>query len=571
MLPSPSRREFLSILAAGAASASTGLAQSTAAAFRSPYVQDLRRDRATISWLANTPGEGLVEVWDDSREVRQVAATMRQAGTRYRFRAVMNGLSPATSYGYRASMDGARIGLARFQTPGTPAFQFLAFGDSGTGSPVQRQLAQRMLQHTDAGFVLHTGDLVYPAGTYERYESLYFDYYEELMRNAPFFPCPGNHDYYEPSAIPYRALHAVPDATVPSQDQGRYYSFDWGNAHVISLDTNDSLFAAVAGTGDMLRWLDADLTASPKFWRIVVLHHSPYAEGAHSGEIEGKLIREHISPILEKHAVPLVLNGHEHSYQRSIPIRGTTYITTGGGGAPLHAVTPSPLVEKAVAEHHYVAVDVAGEKLRLRALRPDGSVLDTWDLAPVPTITSVVDAASFGPDLAAAGLASIFGHHLAAETAVVTCNGQAVPVLLASPGQINVLLPNITGEAKLVVRGPNGNVSRTLTLLPAAPAIFEGAVLHADGTPVTDASPAQPGESLSAYATGLGSGSEVSAEWNGTALAARSQSVTGLSGVHIVTFEVPPDPFAEARLHLLAHGKKSNPVRIAGAPNRPPA
>jgi uncharacterized protein (TIGR03437 family) len=463
-------------------------------------------------------------------------------------------------------MGGDRLGIARFQTPGTPAFEFLAFGDSGTGSVAQAQLAKRMLEHP-ASFVLHTGDLVYPAGTYERYESLYFAYYEELMRYAPFFPCPGNHDYYEASCIPYRALHSVPGETVRSQDQGRYYSFDWGNAHIVSLDTNDSLFEAVNGTGEMLRWLDADLAASHKFWRIVMVHHSAYAEGAHSGELEGKLIREHVSPILEKHGVPLVLNGHEHSFQRSIPIRGTTYVTTGGGGATLFPVAPSPNLEKGAAEHHYLSFAIAGSSLQMRALRADGSALDTWDLAPAPSIRSVVDAASFAADVAAGGLVSIFGQHLVADEGVpaeglVTLNGVAVRVLMASPSQINVQLPQITGEVTLRVNGPNGVASRKLTVAAIAPAIFEGAILRMDGTTVGDTNPALPGERLSLYATGTGTAVDV--EWNGTVVAARCVPIADFRGVSVVTFDVPMAQFAEAQVRLVAQGKRSNAIRVPG-------
>ncbi len=570
----PNRRQFLRIVAAGAAYSGSGLAQSLATVFRSPYLQDVREDRATICWNSMEPGEGMVEYWDDSRSVRSATATTRRyPDGRFRFEAVLDNLTSASSYGYRVSVGGERVGVARFQTPGTPSFEFLAFGDSGTGSEVQAQLAKRMLQHTAAGFVLHTGDLVYPAGSYERYENLYFAYYQELMRNAPFFPCPGNHDYYETSCIPYRALHSVPGETVQSQDQGRYYSFDWGNAHFVSLDTNDSLFEAVHGSGDMLRWLEADLSASHKFWRIVMVHHSPYAEGAHSGEIEGKMIREHIGPILEKHAIPLVLNGHEHSYQRSIPIRGTTYITTGGGGAPLHAVTPSPLTEKGVSEHHYLSVAIDGANLQLKALRADGSLLDTWELAPQPVITSVVDAASFGPELAAGGLVSIFGHHLTADEGVVEgsvmLNGGPVAVLMASPSQINVQLPQVAlGDATLSVRGPNGTASCRLNVQLVAPAIFEGALVRSTGTAVTDENPALPGELLTVYVTGLGSGapsSKVGVEWNGTVIAPHSSvPVQGLAGVGAVTFSVPDAQFAEAQLHVIAGGKRSRPVRVPG-------
>jgi len=566
---SSSRREFLRILAAGAAYSSSALAQSAAAAFRSPYVQDVRADRATICWTSNESGVGSVEYWDDSRAVRTaVARTLPVGESRYRFEAILPKLAPGSSYGYRASMNGERVGFSRFQTPGTAAFEFLAFGDSGTGSVAQAQLAKRMLEHS-ASFVVHTGDLVYPAGSFESYETLYFAYYEELMRSAPFFPCPGNHDYYGAGCIPYRALHSVPGDTVRAQDHGRYYSFDWGNAHFVSLDTNDSLFEAVNGSGDMLRWLDADLRSSQKFWRIVVLHHSPYAEGAHSGEIEGKMIRQYVSPILEKHGVTLVLNGHEHSYQRSVPIRGISYVTSGGGGAQLHPVAPSPLLAKGAAEHHYVALAIDGGQLHARVLRADGSELDSWKLAPQPTIQAVVDAASFGPELASGGLVSIFGHHLTRDEGkpaadLVTLNGEPLKALLASPLQINVQLPQFTGEAVLSVRAPNGSVNRNITLQTVAPAIFEGALLRSNGTLVTDESPAAPGEVLSVYATGLGTSNLVTVEWNGKALATQLTATPAFPGVSVVTFEVPAAQFSEAQLRLMTRGKRSNAVRVPG-------
>src|SRR5439155_2445433 len=188
-------------------------------------------------------------------------------------------------------------------------------------------------------FVIHLGDIAYYNGTFAQFQSGYFDYYRTLMSYVPFFPTPGNHDYESNNAAAYLAVHAVPQEGVPMEDRGRYYSFDWGNAHFVSLDTNLPLEQAVEGAGPMLEWLEQDLKATRQFSRIVFFHHPPYAAGLNQGEIRCAWAREHISPILEAHGVQLVLSGHEHSYQRSYAIRnqavvkanqGTVYITSGG-------------------------------------------------------------------------------------------------------------------------------------------------------------------------------------------------------------------------------------------------
>src|SRR6266536_2639248 len=104
-----------------------------------------------------------------------------------------------------------------------------------------------MNQETPA-LVLHTGDIAYQSGTFEQFQAFYFDFYASIMKRAPFFPCPSNHDYDTNLAAPYLALHSVPTEGVPLADRGRYYSFDWGNVHFISLDSNASLASAVSGT-----------------------------------------------------------------------------------------------------------------------------------------------------------------------------------------------------------------------------------------------------------------------------------------------------------------------------------
>lgn len=98
-----------------------------------------------------------------------------------------------------------------------PEFSFLVIGDSGSGAHgghnPQRHIAERMASHhKDCRFVMHTGDVVYLVGSREYYSRNFIDPYREMLLGGdkpdrlrydrltfslPFFPVPGNHDYYD--------------------------------------------------------------------------------------------------------------------------------------------------------------------------------------------------------------------------------------------------------------------------------------------------------------------------------------------------------------------------------------
>ena len=580
---------------------------------RFPHIQNVRRDGATVRWTSRERSSATVEYFsqeDSGRVPAEVREFTRQqtnmSFTYFAYEAKLRKLRQGTDYGYRIWVDEQPLltEALRFRTAGPQALKFVSFGDSGMGTDEQRQLVSRMMAH-NAKLVVHTGDLVYPTGTYEGYEKFYFDLYRQMMTEVPFFPCPGNHDYYEFHCAPYREVHSLPTDGVSQTDSGRYYSYDWGNTHFISLDSNDSLAEAVAGHGKMLEWLEADLQKTDKYWRIVYIHHPAYSAGIHAGETECELVRNYVAPILDRYSVPLVLNGHEHSYQRSFTIKGgkvtgtgdgTLYITTGGGGATLHPVSTSPFVEVAQSRHHYVVCDVNGGAAQIRAFGLEGDVFDTVSITPKPVLssTAVVNSASFTAKIAPGGLVSIFGWQLSTDDIVpqkfplpkavagvsVQLNDEPLPILMASAKQINVQLPfTVVGQATLTIKTPNGSVSTQIDIAPVAPALFAEAVFHEGGLQVTPDSPARGGELVSVYLTGLGGlrrdvSPGVPAEELRSAipvtvaLAERlvpadfAGTAAGLAGVDVVRFRVPPATGSAAPLYIRAAGVQSNEVTL---------
>ena len=447
----------------------------------------------------------------------------------YQYQADVTGLQPGTTYSYRVTLNGQAVASDptrfSFTTPTPGKCSFLSFGDSGANSPQQLALIQRMIAEPGIGKVIHVGDLAYFAGTFDQFETNYFTPNAPLMSRVPFFATPGNHEYLTDNAAPFLAGHVAAVCGVPSQDTGRYYSFDWGDAHFASIDSN--LLSTPDASARMLAWLDADLAATGKYWKIVFMHHPPYPTGFHLGDALCVQVQQNVTPIVENRGVQLVLAGHEHGYERSWPLLGgqqvysgpsTTYVITGGGGGAMETVGSLPQCALSIQVFHYLRVDMSDNQLSVTAKGMDGSTIDQFSLAPPPVLSAngVVSVGDLSSAIASGSLASIFGQNLALRPAVATsfplsnqlggisvsANGVPVPVLYASPSQLNVQIPyEVSGDVSLQVNTPNGSSSTSLHVAPLAPSIIAVAVKNAVCTP---ANPAQQSGNVVIYATGLG-------------------------------------------------------------------
>lgn len=251
-------------------------------------------------------------------------------------------------------------------------FRFLVFGDSGNGSKEQLVLADLMVE-ADPDFVLHTGDLAYPQGTKTQVQKYVLEVYEELFKVAEFYPSLGNHDYLTENANP--ALKAF---ELPGNEC--YYSFDWGNAHFIALDTNTPLYDG----DEMINWLRSDLESvkDETLWIFVYFHHPPYTSSAvHDPDLR---VQQKLVPIFEEYGVDVVFSGHAHNYERTCRIRsdrcakdGVHYIVTGGGGGSLYGFeAPYWFTVLQKKSHHFLRVDVSGCGLTLEAVGLNRGILD---------------------------------------------------------------------------------------------------------------------------------------------------------------------------------------------------
>jgi acid phosphatase type 7 len=364
---------------------------------RGPYLQQVSDTGAIVVWATRQSGPASVIYWTANQTPVSVNATstFRASSSTgipdyYQHEATLTGLLASTTYQYDIRVRGEdatpnvtdRVKTAPLTGSGT--VRFVAFGDSGAATTAQSQVATR-IEGESFDFAVHTGDVAYSSGTYAEFESRFFPYYSSWLRAKSIFPVIGNHDDITGSATPYRTLFVLPrdgaSSTFPNNAE-RFYSVDYGPLHLVALDT-EAAFQSSARRAEQLAWLEADLQASQnRPWRVVMFHRPPFSSGTEHGS--DLAVRQAFVPLFERYNVELVLNGHEHSYERTIPWKTGTgvsdqpvvYVVTGGGGAALYPVGHSAWTAFSRAVHHYLRASATTTQVTIEAVGADGAVFD---------------------------------------------------------------------------------------------------------------------------------------------------------------------------------------------------
>jgi hypothetical protein len=452
-----------------------------------PYVQPGNNsrlvqgeERMVLAWQTDAKAADFTVVYGTSAKYgknAEVAVRRRWSGdvaggeARLNYTVVFPGLRLSTTYQYRVTMGHERIADGYFTTrkPRGTSIRFVAFGDNSYGGSSDRGIAFQAYR-ARPDFVMNTGDNVYEGGLDNEYARFFFPVYNAdgagqrigapLLRSVPFYTVIANHDvsretadkhpvadfdrdadslaYFTNMHLPLNApVHpqATPIVGAPARlaafrgcagerfPRMANYSFDYGDAHFLCLDSNvyldptDTTWQA---------WIAQDLSGSDAIWKFVVFHHPCFNVGLeHYTEQHMRVL----APIFERHGVDLVFHGHEHNYQRTRPFRfapsgpgaaarlnssdrlvpgaftvdtefdghkvtrphGVIYLTTGAGGKQLYDpdFTNSPskwlrpedgradYVDRLVADRHSLSViDIEGPVLTVRQVDELGQEID---------------------------------------------------------------------------------------------------------------------------------------------------------------------------------------------------
>ena len=441
-----------------------------------PYLQPGTDGPAgmVVAWQTDDkPAQFLVEV-DGQPAIapeRSVRMTDDDGELRFNYAARIRGLVPGAKVRYSVVMNGRRIARGWFTAtkPRGTATRFVAFGDNSYGDIADRMNAyQAYLAKPD--FVMNTGDNVYPDGSDSQYARHFFPIYNAdeagprigapLLRSVPFYTVIANHDVHgkDPQGKPTADFEKVPDALAyytnlhlpangidspaepPMVGNPEWiahfkacaaerwprqctYRFDYGDAHFLCLDSN---IYVDPNDSRLQRFVEDDLAQSDAPWKFVVFHHPCFNVGAEHYTQQHMRV---LAPIFERHRVAMVFHGHEHNYQRTMPLRfrptdtraasntgskarlvpgdftvdrrydgqsrtkadGVIYVTTGAGGKALYE--PSwgwkakthpedgniDYMAKFVSDRHSLTVvDMDSERLVVRQIDSWGAEIDRF-------------------------------------------------------------------------------------------------------------------------------------------------------------------------------------------------
>jgi hypothetical protein len=188
---------------------------------------------------------------------------------------------------------------------------------------------------------------------------LYLAQIAPVAAQIPWMVTMGNHDMealYSPDGYDGQLCRFAVPGNGPASCPA-VYSFTCQNVAFLALDANDVSYEIPANLGysggEQTRWIAAQLSAyrgeAGIDFIVALLHHCAHCTGRTHGSDGG--VREHWTPLFDQYQVDLVINGHNHLYERTDPILagivrraapagsivhpatdGTTYLTAGGGG-----------------------------------------------------------------------------------------------------------------------------------------------------------------------------------------------------------------------------------------------
>jgi len=212
----------------------------------------------------------------------------------------------------------------------------IAAGDiASCSSPGDEQTAA-LLDHLP-GTVITLGDNAYESGTIDEFNNCYDPTWGRQKERT--YPSVGNHEYKTPDASGYFSYFG---ARAGDPQQG-YYSYDLGVWHIIVINANCSEIGGCGADSPQLQWLQSDLAAHPALCTLAYWHQPRFSSGMHGSETDLVPIWQ---TLYEAHA-ELVLNGHDHDYERFAPqdpfgtfdpINGIREIVVGTGGKDLRSI-----------------------------------------------------------------------------------------------------------------------------------------------------------------------------------------------------------------------------------------
>jgi hypothetical protein len=248
-------------------------------------------------------------------------------------------------------------------------------GDYGNDSQEEADVAA-LIASWNPDFVVTTGDNNYPEGEaatidtnigkhYGAFIHPYVGAYGPGASENRFWPSMGNHDWDGSNGQPYFDYFTLPG-------NERYYDVRRGPVQLFVVDSDPREPDGNGWNSTQAAWLQGALTASDAPFKVVAFHHPAHSSSQHGS-----------TPALQwpfdAWGVDLVLNGHDHAYERS-SVGGVPYLVVGAGGAPLYGF-PAIVAGSKVrfnADWSALLAESTSRTTTLELISRGGVVMDTF-------------------------------------------------------------------------------------------------------------------------------------------------------------------------------------------------
>ncbi len=381
----------LSLGAGLSVSADNTPAGSTPKAIFVTFYGDAQTQRG-FSWVTDNSGlSSLIKISTNSNlsgvtstagyENSSTATITGNDGTmEYSHQLVVENLTPGTKYYYQVGDNGTWSNTGSFTTEAsnTNSFSFIDLTDTGVTSDYNSVYAPLLTQafgsDPKAAFVMNNGDITSQGGDLSQWANYAAaktsSQSQPLLSTTTFVPVSGDTDTYSNQDTSLNEITCTAGAAgttttfaapgekvlgsltnafidhfklpIPSTEtnttNGAYYSFDYGNAHIMVLNTNDFVVSGQTTSGKLNQsqvgnalqqggtlktqatdWLTNECATTTQKWKIVVLHRAVQSIGSHMADPDITALRAQLLPIMAEDSIDLVLEGHDLSFLRSQP------------------------------------------------------------------------------------------------------------------------------------------------------------------------------------------------------------------------------------------------------------
>ncbi len=245
----------------------------------------------------------------------------------------------------------------------------------------QQQKTFDLTKQQNADAVLMLGDLQYENGTRDSFRST-FDTSWGTFKDK-LYPTPGNHEYLTSQAGGYFEYFSEAPVDVSSG----YYRLVLGEWNIYSLNSNCEWIGGCVENTPQLKWLQTELVTNQSTCTLAFWHHPRFTSGKYATDNDVKNRSQDMWRILVKHKADIILNGHDHIYERfarqtdngKVSDNGVRQFTVGTGGRSLYSLkTIAKNSEKFIDTSFGVLVlDLKATSYDWRFLSIDNKVLDS--------------------------------------------------------------------------------------------------------------------------------------------------------------------------------------------------